>query len=158
MMRSAVVVVVAATALAGTACSSSDSGTTASSSSSSSSSVASATSAVAADSGQLSSLVPTPENSNVTKGPDSLADNGIHLFFQVTGAPADVMNAYKAALEAKKWTVTTVSTSDGGATYTGTNGAAYSVVDGGGYQDKTYIDVCAWPAKPADPNCKRSDR
>ncbi len=156
MMRSAVVVVLAAIALSGTACGSSDSGKTAASSNSSASS--SLSSAAAADSGQLTSLVPTPENTNTTKGPDSLADNGIHLYFQVSGAPADVMKAYRAALEAKKWDVATVVSSDSGATYTGTNGAAYSVVDGGGYQDKTYIDVCAWPAKPADPNCKRSDR
>lgn len=155
MMRQAMVVLAAAIALGGTACGSSDSGKTASSTSSS---AATTSAAAAADSGQLESLVPAPANTNTTKGPDSLADNGIHLFFQVTGSPADVMKAYKEALEAKKWDVTSVVTSDGGATYTGTNGAAYSVIDGGGWSDKTYIDVCAWPTKPADPDCKRSDR
>jgi hypothetical protein len=38
----------------------------------------------------------------------------------------------------------------GGATYTGTNGPAYGVFDGGGYEDKTWVDVCAWPAKPSE--------
>jgi hypothetical protein len=106
-------------------------------------------------------LVPAPAGTQTTKGPDSIADNGIHLRFQVSGAPADVMNAYKAALGTKGWEVTTVMTSGGGggggATYTGTNGAAYGVFDGGGYQDKTWVDVCAWPTKPADPNCVRGD-
>jgi len=104
-------------------------------------------------------LVPAPAGTQTTKGPDSIADNGIHLRFQVTGAPTDVMNAYKAALGTKGWAVTTVVTSGGGggggATYTGTNGAAFGVFDGGGYQDKTWVDVCAWPSKPADPNCVR---
>ncbi len=75
------------------------------------------------------------------------------------GADTDVMNAYKAALGTKGWAVTTIMTSaaggGGGATYTGTNGAAFGVFDGGGYQDKTWVDVCAWPTKPADPACAR---
>ncbi|WP_167104712.1 hypothetical protein [Mycobacterium sp. DL592] len=145
----AVMFLAAAIGLAASGCGGSDSKTAATSSTA----AASATNA-----GQLPSLIPTPANTQTTKGPDSLPDNGIHLYFQVTGSPAEVMKAYKAALEAKKWDVTNVVTSDGGATYTGTNGAAYNVVDGGGWQDKTYIDVCAWPTKPADPNCKRSDR
>lgn len=149
----AVIFVAAAIALAATGCSSSDSKTEAKSTETSSTAAASAT-----DKGQLASLIPTPANTQTTKGPDSLPDNGIHLYFQVTGSPAEVMKAYKAALEAQKWDVTSVVSSDGGATYTGTNGEAYNVVDGGGWQDKTYIDVCAWPTKPADPNCKRGDR
>ena len=156
MTRSAyaVMVLAAAIGLAGTACSSSDSATktTAASSSAAASPV---------DSTQLPALVPTPAGTQNTKGPDSIADNGIHLRFQVSGAPADVMNAYKAALGTKGWAVTTVVTSGGrgggGATYTGTNGAAFGVFDGGGYQDKTWVDVCAWPSKPADPNCVRGD-
>ena len=145
----AVMFLAAAIGVAATGCGGSDSKTA----ETSSTAAASAT-----DAGQLPSLIPTPANTQSTKGPDSLSDNGIHLYFQVTGSPAEVMKAYKAALEAKKWDVTNVVTSDGGATYTGTNGAAYGVIDGGGWQDKTYIDVCAWPTKPADPNCKRSDR
>jgi hypothetical protein len=148
-------ILVAAIAMAGIACSSSDSGmktTTASSSVAAASPVDSAT---------LPTLVPTPAGTQATKGPDSIADNGIHLRFQVTGAPSDVMNAYKAALQGKGWAVTTVITSGGGggggATYTGTNGTAYGVFDGGGYEDKTWVDVCARPTKPADPNCVRGD-
>jgi hypothetical protein len=150
-----VMIVAAAIGLAGTACSSSDSApkTTAASSSAAASSTV--------DSATLPTLVPAPAGTQTTKGPDSIADNGIHLRFQVGGAPTDVMNAYKAALGTKGWAVTTVVTSGGGggggATYTGTNGAAYGVFDGGGYQDKTWVDVCAWPAKPADPNCVRGD-
>ena len=51
--------------------------------------------------------------------------------------------------------MTPVVTSAGGATYTGTHGDAYGVFDGGGYQNTTYLDVCAWPSKPANPNCWR---
>jgi len=90
------------------------------------------------DSAQLPSLIPTPANSQTTKGPDNIPDNGIHMHFQVNGSPNDVMDAYKTALEGKGWSVTTIVTSGGGgggggATYTGTNGDAYGVFDGGGF-------------------------
>lgn len=119
------------------------------------------TTAAAASGTSLQSLLPTPANSQQTKGPDSIADNGIHMYYQVNGAPAAVLDAYKAALEAKGWDVTTITTSGndgggGGATYTGTNRDAYGVFDGGGYQSTTYLDICTWPAKPANPNCNRS--
>jgi hypothetical protein len=114
------------------------------------------------DSAQLPSLIPTPANSQVTKGPDTIGDNGIHMHFQVNGAPTDVMNAFKTALEGEGWALTTIVTSagggGGGATYTGTNGDAYGVFDGGGFNTTTYIDVCAWGAKPSNPNCTRGDR
>jgi hypothetical protein len=92
-----------------------------------------------------------------------IPDNGIHMHFQVNGSPNDVMNAYKTALEGKGWSVTTIVTSGGGgggggATYTGTNGDAYGVFDGGGFNTTTYIDVCTWPSKPSNPNCSRGDR
>ena len=152
----AVMILAAAIGLMGTACSGSDSGTKTTTASSS------AAAASPVDSATLPTLLPTPAGTQTTEGPDSIADNGIHLHFQVTGAPTDVMNAYKAALEGKGWALTTVVTSGGGggggATYTGTNGAAYGVFDGGGYQDKTYMDVCAWPVKPANPDCRRGDR
>jgi hypothetical protein len=110
----------------------------------------------------LQSLLPTPPNSQQTKGPDNIADNGIHIYYQVNGSPTDVMNAYKTALEGKGWQLTTVVTSGGagggGATYTGTNGDAYGVFDGGGYNTTTYVDVCTWPTKPANPTCNRGDR
>jgi hypothetical protein len=105
-------------------------------------------------------LVPTPANTKDTKGPDSIADNGIHLHFEVNAAPGDAMAGFKAALKDKGWAVTTIVTSDGpgggGATYTGVNGAAYGVFDGGGFNTTTFINVCVWPTKPADPNCTRS--
>jgi hypothetical protein len=161
MTRSAYAVVILAAALgvAGTACSSSDSATKTTTAASSSAASSSAAAASPVDNATLPTLVPAPAGTQNTKGPDGIADNGIHLRFQVSGAPADVMNAYKAALGTKGWAVTTVVTSGGGggggATYTGTNGAAFGVFDGGGYQDKTWVDVCAWPTKPADPNCVR---
>lgn len=109
----------------------------------------------------LPSLVPTPADTKVTKGPDAIADNGIHFYFAVGGAPADVVAAYKAALEAKGWALTTIVSSNsgggGGATYTGTHGDAYGVIDGGGFADKTYLNVCAWPTKPDQPNCGRGN-
>lgn len=162
----AVATVAVAIALTGTACSTSDSGSKAPEPASSAPTTASpaSTTASAAPVGadKLPSLVPTPANSQKTKGPDTIADGGIHLYFQVNGSPTDVMNAYKAALEDKGWEVTTMVTSGGqgggGATYTGTNGSAYGVFDGGGYNATTYLDVCAWPAKPANPNCSRGDR
>ena len=120
---------------------------------------AAATTAKPAD---VKSLVPTPANTAETKGPDAIANDGVHLHFQVNGAPKEVMDAFKIDLEGKGWDVTTIVTSDngggGGATYTGTNGAAYGVFDGGGYDNKTYLDVCTWPTKPADPNCARGER
>ena len=121
-------------------------------------------SAAAAPAGtDLQSMLPAPAQTQQTKGPNQIADNGIHMFYVANGAPNDVMNAYKSALEGKGWQVTTIVTSaggsgGGGATYTGTNGDAYGVFDGGGFNNNTYIDVCTWPSKPANPNCTRSDR
>lgn len=108
----------------------------------------------------LTSLVPDPANTTTSKGPDAIADNGIHRYFQVDGVPNDVMGAFRKALEGKGWEISTISSSGGGdggggATYVGTNGEAYGVFDGGGYKTTTYIDVCTWPTKPAEPNCKR---
>jgi hypothetical protein len=114
--------------------------------------------------GQLQTLVPAPAGTNHTDGPGPLTDNGIHLHFAVDGPPADVMSAYKAALQAKGWTVTTIVSSSGGpnggggATYTGTHGDNYGVFDGGGWGNSTYVNVCAWPAKPVEPNCSRSNQ
>ncbi|WP_018599399.1 hypothetical protein [Mycobacterium sp. 155] len=111
----------------------------------------------------LQSLLPTPADTQQTKGPNQIADNGIHMFYQVNGAPNDVLDAYKSALEGKGWQVTTIVTSaggssGGGATYTGIHGDAYGVFDGGGFNTSTFIDVCTWPSKPANPNCNRSER
>ncbi len=169
MRRNSYAVLAAAMAvgLVGSACSGSNSGTetTGATSTTSSSAATTTTSAAAAspvDSSQLPSLIPTPAGSQQTKGPDNIADNGIHMHFQVNGSPTDVMNAYKAALEGKGWSLITIVSSSGGggggATYTGDNGSAYGVFDGGGYASSTYIDVCAWPSKPANPNCARGDR
>jgi hypothetical protein len=111
---------------------------------------------------ELPSLIPAPANSQQTKGPDNISDNGIHMYFKVDGSPTDVMNAYKTALEGKGWSLTPIVSSGGGggggATYTGTHGDAYGVFDGGGFNSTTYIDVCAWALKPANPNCSRGDR
>lgn len=120
------------------------------------------TTPAAAAGASLASLLPTPADVQQSKGPDDIADGGIHLHYQVNGAPNDVMAAYKSALEGKGWALTTIITSSGGggggSTYTGTHGDAYGVFDGGGYAETTYIDVCSWPAKPANPNCSRGDR
>ncbi|MUL45749.1 hypothetical protein FZI85_23615 [Mycobacterium sp. CBMA293] len=111
---------------------------------------------------QLQALVPTPASTAQTFGPNNIADNGIHLAFKVTGGPTDVVTAYKAALEGKGWTVTTIVSSTGGpgggggATYTGTHGDNYGVFDGGGYGTETWLNVCTWPTKPAQPNCSRN--
>jgi hypothetical protein len=120
----------------------------------------SSSAAAKAPSGDIQALVPTPANTTSQKGPDSIPDNGIHQYFEVNGVPGDVMNAFKTALQAKGWEVTTIVSSGGGhggggATYTGTHGDAYGVFDGGGYKTTTYIDVCTWPSKPANPNCQR---
>ncbi|ORA40036.1 hypothetical protein [Mycobacterium aquaticum] len=139
-------------------------GLTASACSGSTESAAQTTTPAAAPAGvDLQSLIPAPADTQQTKGPNQIADNGIHMFYQVNGAPNDVLNAYKSALEGKGWQVTTIVTSaggssGGGATYTGTHGDAYGVFDGGGFNTSTFIDVCTWPSKPANPNCSRSDR
>lgn len=116
-----------------------------------------AASAPAAE-GDLTLLVPVPANTTTNRGPDPLADNGAHRYFEVSGSPADVMAAFKTALEGKGWQVTTASSGErgegGGATFTGTLGDVYGVFEGGGYETTTYIDACTWPTKPADPQCR----
>ena len=119
------------------------------------------TTSPAAAGADLQALIPQPVNTQQTKGPDKIPDGGIHLQFQVGAAPNDGMAAYKALLAEKGWDLTTIVTSGsgsggGGATYTGTHGDAYGVFDGGGFDTTTYINVCAWPSKPLDPNCTRS--
>jgi len=136
--------------------------TSSASSATSSTTSSAATSSTTATSGanasaNVQSLIPTPENAQRTDGPDSISENGVHQHFGVSGAPNAVMDAYKAALEAKGWTVSTLHSGGGGggggATYTGTNGSAYGVFTGGGYGDSTDLDACAWPSKPSNPNC-----
>lgn len=124
----------------------------------SASATSSATSTTAANGPtDVKSLIPTPANAQRTDGPDQISENGVHQHFGVAGAPTPVMDAYKGALEGKGWTVSVLHTGGGGggggATYTGTNGDAYGVFTGGGYGDSTDIDACAWPSKPANPNC-----
>lgn len=105
----------------------------------------------------VASLVPVPAGTEKQRGPEPIADNGTHQYFEVAGAPEATMNAFKTALQAKGWTVATVGSSEhgegGGATFTGTLADAYGVFKGGGYQSTTYIDVCVWPSKPAKPDC-----
>ena len=105
----------------------------------------------------LPSLIPTPANTQRTDGPDSIGENGVHKHFGVNGSPSSVMGSYKAALEAKGWTVSVLNSGGGGggggATYTGTNGNAYGVFAGGGYGGSTDLDACAWPSKPSNPGC-----
>lgn len=113
--------------------------------------------------GDLLGLVPTPANTTSMKGPDPIADNGIHRYFKIDGKPTEVMSAFKTALEDKGWKVSTISSSDdadgGGATLAGTNGDVYGVFDGGGPMNTTYLEACTWPKKPANPSCRHgSDR
>jgi hypothetical protein len=147
--------------LVAAACSSSPNSTTASGTSTTSPKTVTATVSQATTTSSantdLRSLIPTPPNTARTDGPDSIADNGIHLHFLVNGSPNDVMAGYKTALEGASWAVTVESSggsgAGGGATYTGTNGNTYGVFSGGGYGGTTDLDACAWPAKPANPNC-----
>lgn len=110
----------------------------------------------------VKTLVPAPANVTKTIGPDPIANDGIRFHYQATAAPGPAMVAYRNALRDKGWQVTTIVTSEGGsgggATYTGTNGDAYTVVDGGGFEQQTFIDVCVWPNKPVEPNCTRARR
>jgi len=75
---------------------------------------------------QLQSLIPTPANTQRTDGPTSIPDNGIHMHFLANGSATDVLDAYKTALEGKRWAVTVVASGGwggaGGATYTGDPG------------------------------------
>jgi hypothetical protein len=126
---------------------------TISASTTSTSSAAAPTSATA----DLQSLTPTPADTQRTDGPEGIQEGGVHTHFLVTGAPTDVMNAYKTALEGAGWTVVVENAGGGGggggATYTGTNGDAYGVFVGGGYGSTTDVNACAWPAKPSNTNC-----
>jgi hypothetical protein len=106
---------------------------------------------------QLQSLIPTPANIQRTDGPTSIPDNGIHMHFLVNGSATDVLDAYKSALEGKRWAVTVVASGGwggaDGATYTGTQDDTYGVFSGGGSGSTTDVSACAWPSKPANPNC-----
>lgn len=111
----------------------------------------------AASGADLQSLIPTPANTSRTEGPDSINENGSHTYFEVAGAPQSVMDAYKAALEAKGWSLSVENSGGGGhgggATFAGTNNGAYGVFTGGGYRDTTDIDACVWPSKPSHTHC-----
>jgi hypothetical protein len=107
---------------------------------------------------QLQSLIPAPANARRTDGPTSIPEDGIHMHFLVNGSATDVLDAYKTELEGKGWAVTVVSSGgwagSGGATYTATHGDIYGVFGGGGDSGSgTDIGACAWPSKPANPNC-----
>jgi hypothetical protein len=58
---------------------------------------------------QLQSLMPAPANTQLTDGPVSIPDDGIHMHFLVNGSATEVLAAYKTALEHKGWAVTIVS-------------------------------------------------
>lgn len=107
---------------------------------------------------QLQTLIPTPANTQRADGPNTVADNGIHMHFLVNGSAPDVLKAYKSDLEADGWSVTVVSSGgwgpSGGATYTATRGDIYGVFSGGGDSGGTSdVGACAWPSKPVNPNC-----
>lgn len=110
-----------------------------------------------ATSADLPSLIPTPTDTQQTDGPDSIRENGVHMHFQVNGAPGATMDSYKTDLENKGWSVTVRNAGGGGrgggATYTGTNNDAYGVFTGGGYGSTTDIDACVWPTKPSKTDC-----
>jgi galactitol-specific phosphotransferase system IIB component len=112
-------------------------------------------------SADLQSLIATPANSQRTDGPEPIQESGIHLHFLVNGAPLEVMDAYKTALEGKGWSLTVERSGGGGggggATYTGTNGGSYGVFVGGGYGGTTDVNSCAWPSKPSKTNCGRDN-
>ncbi|MGB0876544.1 MAG: hypothetical protein ACPGVY_00795 [Mycobacterium sp.] len=112
----------------------------------------------AADAGtDLRSLIPTPADTQQTDGPDTVPDNGVHMHFQVSGAPGATMESYKTDLENSGWSVTVRDEGGGGggggATYTGSNSDAYGVFTGGGYGNTTDIDACVWPTKPSKTEC-----
>ncbi len=117
----------------------------------------SATAAPTSASADLPSLIPTPADSQRTDGPDGIQESGVHKHFLVNGAPTEVMDAYKTALEGAGWSLVVENEGGGGggggATYTGTNGGAYGVFVGGGYGSTTDVNACAWPAKPSNTNC-----
>ena len=111
---------------------------------------------------QLRSLIPTPANTQRTDGPAAVPNSGIQMHFMVDGSSTDVLDSYKTALEGKGWSVTVVSSGgwegDGGATYTATQGNTYGVFSGGGSGGTTDVKACAWPSKPASPNCGGGNR
>lgn len=112
---------------------------------------------IAVASTDLQSLIPTPAGSQHVDGPDVVHDSGIHMHFLVGGSPMDAMNAYESQLERTGWSLTVQNAGGGhgggGATVTGTNGAAYGVFTGGGYASTTDVDACVWASKPVTTSC-----
>ncbi|WP_234810274.1 hypothetical protein [Mycolicibacterium moriokaense] len=109
----------------------------------------------------LPSMIPIPANSQRKDGPAWIYDGGVQKHFLVNGSPAEVMDAYKTALEDAGWTVVVENAGGGGggggATYTGTHGDAYGVFVGGGYESTTEINSCVWPTKPSNTNCGKNN-
>lgn len=122
-----------------------------------SSTTAGASATTTAGGADLQSLIPAPAGSQREDGPDAIQEDGVHKHFLINGAPLEVMDAYRTALEGAGWTVTVERSGGdeggGGATYTGTNGGAYGVFDGGGRGNTTDIDSCVWPSQPTNSQC-----
>lgn len=88
---------------------------------------------------------------------DALAGGGQHVYYVSSEGFGQVVAGYEATLQAAGWTVQGSGGGGyggyGGGGFTATHGASYLVVNAGGGNGVTHIDVCVWPSRPADDNC-----
>jgi hypothetical protein len=115
---------------------------------------------VAAQVAGLLASVPEPAGATY-QAKDSIHEGGVHFWYTTSQAPADVVSAYQAALEALGWEI---KDSGGGGDPFGMfgSGAGLTAVDGDRYLkfhaggqtgSTTHIDACVWPAQPDDDDC-----
>jgi hypothetical protein len=88
---------------------------------------------------------------------DAISEGGQHTYYVTSEAPAQVVAAYQATLQAAGWTVEGSGGGGygeyGGGGLTASQGASYLVMNAGGGDGQTHIDICSWPARPAEDGC-----
>ena len=120
---------------------------------------------VAAQVAGLVANVPEPAGATY-QAKDAIHEGGVHFYYTTSQAPADVVSAYGAALEALSWEITDSGGGGdpfglfgSGAGLTATNDGRYLKFHAGGQRGSTtHIDACIWPAKPDDDDCDEDTR
>jgi hypothetical protein len=100
--------------------------------------------------------IPAPANSTKLGGGPAQG-GGERVSYSTSETPGAVIGAYEKALPAAGWTVG--ESGGGGGDYGGgaglqaTSGEKFLTVTAGGPAGRTFVHVCAWPAKPKDDHC-----
>jgi hypothetical protein len=91
---------------------------------------------------------------------DAIQEGGRHFFFfSSTNTPANIVGAYRSALQDAGWEILTSGGGGdpfgyaSGANLTASDGARYLKLHAGGQTGSIYVDGCIWPARPEDDNC-----